>query len=187
MYKRHFLWGLFLRILVQHQLLKFHILYSFLLEISLALSRKKRCYFSHGPPFTLCFQCLVCPKPCFLILICYYPNFMSKTDFFKNVLCLWCTLQIVFVSISIRCSESCLFILIRHKIPCLKLIYKLNLLPEQKQRLASFTLRAKFEHFSISSFAVFKFQEFNFDNAKEYQRYIQDIVIHLRWSLWKVR
>ena len=73
-----------------------HILYSFLLEIYHALSRKKRCDFLHGPPFTLCFQCLVCPKSCFLILICYYPNFMSKTDFFKNVFCLWCTLQLVF-------------------------------------------------------------------------------------------
>ena len=61
--------GLFLRILDQHWLLKFHILYSFLLKISLAPPRKKRCYFSHGPPCTLYFQGIVCPKPCFLILI----------------------------------------------------------------------------------------------------------------------
>ena len=79
-----FYWGLFLRILVQHQLLKFYMLYSFILEISFAPSRKKRCYFSHGPSCTLYFQGIVCPQSCFLMLIYHYPNSMSKTDSFKT-------------------------------------------------------------------------------------------------------
>ena len=46
----------------------------------------------------------------------------------------------------------------------------------------------KFELFSnsFSSFIALRFQELNFANAKEYQRHIQDLVKHLRWSLCKV-
>ena len=75
--------GLFFSILVRHQLLKCHILYSCFLKISLAPSRKQRCYFSHdGPPCRLYFQGIVCTKPCLLILICQFVNSMSKTDLF---------------------------------------------------------------------------------------------------------
>ena len=88
--------GLFLWILVHHQLLKFHILYSFILEIYLAPSRKQRCYFSHGPPCTLYFQGVVCSKPGFLMLICHFTNSMSKIVFLKKVLYLWSTIQIRF-------------------------------------------------------------------------------------------
>ena len=78
---------LFLWILVQYWLFKFRIVYSFILEISLAPSRKHDplSYFSHGPPCTLYFQGIVFPKPCFLILICHFANSMSKTDFTLSV------------------------------------------------------------------------------------------------------
>ena len=54
--------GLFLPILVQHQLFKFHILYSFTLEIFLPPSKRKPCNFSHGLPCALYFQGIVCPE-----------------------------------------------------------------------------------------------------------------------------
>ena len=117
--KRIFYWGLFLRVLVQHWLLKFYMLYSFILHF--APSSKKRCYFSHGPPCTLYFQGIVCPKPCFLILIYHYPNSMSKTDSFKTFFI--CDAPYTYFE-SIRFSESCLLILLWHSSICLKLIYK---------------------------------------------------------------
>ena len=89
---------------------------------------KKRCYFSHGPPYTLYFRGIVCPKTCFLNLIYYYPNSMSKTDSFKKFFICDAPYKSYFESI--RFSGSSLLILLWHWLICLKLIYKFKLLPE---------------------------------------------------------
>ena len=90
---------------------------------------------------------IVCPKPCILILICYFVNSMSNTVPLRKLCLKLIYFQSSFIYISgaprkkyfksIRCSESCLLILIWHyliwlQIPCPKLVDKFKLLFEKK-------------------------------------------------------
>ena len=90
---------------------------------------------------------IVCPKSCILILICYFVNSMSNTVPLRKLSLKLIYFQSSFIYISgaprkkyfksIRCSESCLLILIWHyliwlQIPCPKLVYKFKLLFEKK-------------------------------------------------------